>query len=192
VKDNFYVLGEHIINNEYVYGFFKLNQLLDEITPIEIIQKHTSSKFAENALKYNGNFFGSIDSTEQITYITNKSSNVWLFEDYKLLSKINTLDKTPLPNIISKEDILVYDRSNTYNTNMASFIHKNQIHIFSNRNTENKKITIDVYSLNGNYIYSYFLPEVTNETQHIMQVFLGDNKIIIAFENNCFSLFTIE
>ena len=192
VKNNFYVLGEYLKDKYYIYGFFKLNQFLDEITPIAIIQRDTSSKFAENALKYNGNFFGSIDTTEQITYITNKSSNVWLFEDYKLLSKINTLDKTPLPKIISKGEVLVYDRSNTFNTNMASFIYSNQIHIFSNRNTENKKITIDVYSLDGNYIYSYFLPDVINETQHITQVFSGENKIIIAFENNCFSLFTIE
>ncbi len=116
VKNNFYVLGEHMENNEYVYGFFKLNQSLKEPITIEIIQKNRSSKFAEYALKYNGNFFGSIDNTDQVTYITNKSSNVWLFEDYKLLSKINTLDKTPLPNIISKEDILVYDRSGKWST----------------------------------------------------------------------------
>lgn len=192
VKDNFYVLGEHAENNEYVYGFFKLNHSLSDPTIIEIIQKNRSSKFAEYALKYNGNFFGSIDNTDQVTYITNKSSNVWLFEDYKLLSNTNTLDKTPLPNIISKGDILIYDRSSTYNTNMASFIYKNQIHIFSNRNTENRKITIDVYSFNGKYIYSYILPDVANETQHIMQVFTGDNKIIIAFENNCFSIFSID
>ncbi|MDR2205380.1 MAG: hypothetical protein LBE36_04415 [Flavobacteriaceae bacterium] len=190
-KDDYYILGEYAENNYFTFGFFKLNLFLSKLTLIETIQKSKNSLFAENALKYNGNFFGSIDGSEEIIYATNKSSLLWIFKNFRLINKINTLDKTPLPNIIKKGDIFVYGRDNTYNTNMASFTYKNQLHIFSNRNTEKKKIVIDVYDLKGDYIYSYILPKTNDETQNILQIFTDENKIIIAFENNCFSLFTI-
>jgi len=190
IKDEYLILGEYSDKKNFSYGFFKLNKSFNKLSVVDIIYKSKLSVFSEYSLKYNGSFFYAIDS-EEIMYTLNKSSSIIIFKDFKLISKINTLDKTPLPNIIRNRDILVYDRSGTYNTNSASFIYKNQVHVFSNRNTEIKKVTVDVYGLEGNYIFSYILPDIANEAQNIFQIFTSNDKIIIAFENNCFSLFKI-
>lgn len=93
------------------------------------------------------------------------------------------MDKTPLPKILSTGENFYFERGATLNTNMASFINKDYIFIFSNRSEYKNVLILDKYDFNGNYINSYKVTSFNKESKDILSINKEKNKIAIAYDN---------
>ena len=186
-NNNYYAIGEKLLDNVYVYGFFLINKAFKSPILVYSIEKNRTSKYGECVLKYSGQFSRSIDDGNTLQYNSGKSSNIWIFRGDSLLSHFNTDDNTPIPNIINNGEFLTYDKGNMFNTNITSFIYKNKVHIFSGRSENKNKTLVDVYSINGKYNYSYLVPNINKPSQEISKIFIKGKNLLISYNDNCFS-----
>lgn len=178
IDDKYFILlGGLDKNDGGKFGFFQYNLSNQELKSIHIISEYTISDFPKLELQYEGKFH---KNGNNIVYINKKSSNVWVFENWKLFKHFQTKDKTPLPQIIKQGDLFSYQRGETYNANADFYIHNKNIYIFSCRNKNKNQIVIDCYSFDGIYKNSFILP-FKEFSQSLMNVYTKDDLIVLSF-----------
>ncbi|REC50448.1 hypothetical protein DRF62_19170 [Chryseobacterium piscium] len=178
------------INNDSLFRtcFISIDLENDEVTIISNIEDNSTSKYAENILKFSGGFYF---NNNICVFLTNKSSNVWVFnynKSFKYFNHFTTLDKTGYPTIISREnDLLYYKRGETFSTNTGVLIFDDYLSLFSCRSKEREKLIMDNYTFTGKYINS-LKHNVNINSIDINKVFQKKNDISIATDQNFYLL----
>lgn len=136
---------------------------------------------------YEGFFFA--DSKGDLYYLTIYSNDIIKFD---LKGNVNYYKKliheTPLIQIREVENYLE-PAKNDYPSVLSATADSNHIYILSNVNNKNQKIGnknqrfLDIYDTrNGNYIYTYILPN--NNDNLPLEIAVNERSIFILYEDN--------
>ncbi len=115
---------------------------------IELTDKY--KVFQEKALAYGGYF---LKAFNYITYSFSHIPYIYVFNNKgKFITSIKTKDNVPYPSVIQYKDYFIFERGNSFNSNLASFVYNNIVCVFSYHAPTYGEITVDCYNLsNGKY-----------------------------------------
>ena len=174
--ESFLMLGYQKDANET--AFYKVIQgqpvLLKEIRKEKINDE--SRKFINNLL-YNGEFS---EIGNYIIYKCDLQSLIFLFDlKGNYITTIKTKENVPEPSITVFNDMYVYTRGRTFNSNVGAFVCKEYLNVISYRSNEDRRVVVDRYSIsNGNYIDSFVLDDLRCSNREINQVFQTKDLVI--------------
>ncbi|WP_130735284.1 hypothetical protein [Flavobacterium sp. J27] len=176
------LFGEYKSRHKYQTGFFLLNLETNEMIETYIVEEGDTSQILNNSLIYSGNFSKSKDT---ISYYCDKYSKIYFFNTNGNFQKeIITKDESPKPKLVSNNNGTYYKRGATFNTNNGLFTMNDDLFIFSSRNEQSNKITVDCYSFStGKYKFSTSFGCNNKTNVDINFVTKNQNNLIIGFDD---------
>lgn len=181
-KDKFLFLDVDTIYNNV--SFSVCNVSMDILKCIKTITVSLTDKykvFPEKVLAYSGSFSKAFG---YITYTFHHIPYVYVFDNNgEFIATIKTKDNVPFPSIIRYKDYFVFERGNSFNSNISSFILDDIVCIFSYHSPANGALTIDCYNLSdGGYKGSIFLKDnggkIRNNAQIDEVTSISDNILV--------------
>jgi hypothetical protein len=148
--------------------------------------------FSQKVLACDGIFF---DAFGYVTYTCLHLPYIYVFDKRgRYIKRIETLDHVPFPSIIEYNNVFVFERGKTYNSNVSSFAHKDKLYVFSYRVQLNKnKYVIDTYDLKtGQYIDSRYVDSECHKTNRDIDCLINVGKIITIKSGGEYTSFSIS
>lgn len=146
----------------------------------------------ERTLAYNG-FFS--ESNDYITYTFYYFPYVFIFDKRgKYIGQLKTKDDVPPPSIIRYKKFFVFERAKTYNSNFASFIHKNKIFVLSAQTLRNiGKYVVDCYDFKTKeYLYSFYIGNAVEEDNNYLNFLSTKEDSVTMVTDKCMTIFRIN
>lgn len=178
-------------NGFYKYDFEKkkvdYNSLL---TSFDI--KDNYNNYLKRILALGGVFF---ESSEYITYSCFYTPNIYVFrKNGDFVSHIKTEDNVPLPEISKYKDYYLLVMGKTHNSNMASFVYKENVYVISSQIERNLgKYVIDCYSLStGDYLYSFYVDNAASEGNGIVNSLKMNRDVVELTTPKCKTIFRMR
>lgn len=115
-----------------------------------------------------------------IIYKCDLQSLIFLFDlKGNYITTIKTKENVPEPSITVFNDMYVYTRGRTFNSNVGAFVCKEYLNVISYRSNEDRRVVVDRYSIsNGNYVDSFVLDDLRCSNREINQVFQTKDLVI--------------
>lgn len=128
----------------------KTDRVLKRIQNIDINLSDKYKTFSEKALAYSGVFHRAFN---YITYSFSHIPYIYVFNDKgHYITRIKTKDNVPYPSVIQYKDYFIFERGESFNSNIASFVYKNTLYVFSYHAPSYGDLTVDCYNLSdGQY-----------------------------------------
>lgn len=146
----------------------------------------------EMSLAYDGTFF---QSNGYVIYSFLHIPYLFVFKDNgDFVTKVRTIDNVPFPKIVRYNDYYIYKRGETFNSNVASFIRKGKIFVFSYRiKNVTTQYVLDSYDLqDARYLGSCMIHNsLRNNNTDIIEM-LEYNKGIVLRTKKDIQYFLIE
>lgn len=176
----------------YSTTFYKIIQ--GQAIPLKKIKKEETndkSHIMTNFLSYNGAF---CKANNYIIYRCDLQSLIFLFDlKGNYITTIKTKENIPEPTITVFNDIYVYTRERTFNSNVGAFTHKGYLNVISYRSNNSYQVVVDRYSIsNGEYVNSYTLDDLQCSNRKIRQVFQTKDKVVFLGEEKVYFYKFIE
>lgn len=143
----------------------------------------------EMTMAYSGTF---LKANNYITYSFEHIPYVYVFDGKGcLLKTIKTKDNVPFPSIINYKEMFIYERGKVFNSNISSFVYKNNVYVFSYHTDLTNGYLVDCYSLiNGDYQGSFSIDngiglqnrDIDNVISYSQRILLFAGKNIITFK----------
>lgn len=185
-KTKFLCLGEYLIGNKYVTGFYIVDINSQNVNLVKEIQFSEKSMILENFLIYSGDFSSSFEG-DDIAYFCDKFSKIYFFDNTgTYLKELNTKENVPLPKILTNDKgDNFYSRGDTWSTNKAVYLNKKKVFVFSGRSEFETNIVIDEYSYETlKYDKSYLVNYNNYDSKSIGNVRIDKDNLIIAFNSD--------
>lgn len=182
----FLCLGEYLIDDKYVTGFYVVDINSKEIELIKGMQFNYKSKILENFLIFSGDFSNNFEGNE-MAFFCDKYSKIYFFNNNGgYVKELNTKENVPLPKILTNDKgDNFYSRGDTWSTNRGVFFNKESIFVFSGRSEFETNIVVDEYSFkNLKYNKSYRLNYNNYDSKSIANVNVNKENVIIAFNSD--------
>ena len=151
---------------------------LKRIGNLEIELSDKYKTFQEKALAYSGVFHRAFN---HITYSFSHIPYIYVFNDKRIfITAIKTKDNVPYPSVIQYKDYFILERGESFNSNIASFVYKDILCVFSYHAPSYGEFTVDCYNLSdGMYKGSISIKNEENMDNRMIDEVVITSKYIL-------------
>lgn len=146
-NDKFLTINTDTAVNNHIHFSIcaKSTKSLKCIENLELELSDKYKTFPEKALAYNGTF---LKAFNYITYNFAHIPYIYIFNKKgDFIKEIKTKDNVPYPSVIQYKDYFLLERGKSFNSNIASFVYRDILCVFSYHVPSYERLTIDCYGL---------------------------------------------
>lgn len=179
-SDKFLTIDTDTIDSNHIFFSVcaKAPNSLKRIRNFEIEMSDKYRTFPEKAIAYNGVFQQAFN---HITYSFSHIPYIYVFNDKgNFITAIKTKDNVPYPSVIKYKDYFILERGESFNSNIASFVYKDILCVFSYHAPSYGEITVDCYNLSdGIYKESISIKNERNMDNRMIDEVVVTSKYIL-------------